>query len=135
VSELEDQGIDETIYDASNHEVTIQSCAREGCWEADIIFLMNDGIDDLNLLNAIKEVSTQKVVVGFSETMNEFSQSRGLFVLKQLLPNSKVLWGFIDHTNAQVFAKGDDREGLQVIQGLVRAMGYGSVSVENSVAY
>ena len=132
VSQPEGHGIDETIHDVRNDEITIQSCAKEGCWEADIIFLMNDGIDDLSQLNAIKEVSTQKVVVGWSDTMKGFSTSQGLTVLKQLLPHSKLLWGYIDHTKGQVFIKGDDREALQAIQGVVGAMGYGSASVENS---
>ena len=135
VSEHQGQVFDESIYDNQNNEVTIQSCSREGCWEADIIFLMNDEVEDLNLLTGIKEVCTQKTVVGFSETKNEFSQSQRLSILKQLLPHSKVLWGYIDHANEQVFIKGDDAEALQVIQGLVGTIGYRSAYVENPVSY
>jgi len=43
-------------------ELEIFACAKEGCWEADIIFLEVHGIE-MELIEKIREVATQKIVV------------------------------------------------------------------------
>lgn len=129
VSEFEDEVFDEAI--VQHPDVLIQSCAKEGCWEADIIFLLNDRAGDGNLLGAIKKVSTQKVVVGFSKTRDEFSQHREFSALKQTLPHSKVLWAYIDDVNQRVLIHGSDWEAIEMMQGLIEKMGYRAVYIES----
>lgn len=129
VSEFEGEVFDAVI--GQHDDVMIQSCAKEGCWEADIIFLLNDRAGDVNLLDAIKEVSTQKVVVGFSETMDEFSQRGEFSTLKQTLPHSKVLWGYIDDTGGQVFIHGSDGEAIERMRELIEKMDYRAVYIES----
>jgi hypothetical protein len=56
-------------------------CACEASWEADVIII--DRVDEQELVDKIKEVSTQKLVIELGEQHNGSN-------LQHLLPNSKI---------------------------------------------
>jgi predicted dinucleotide-binding enzyme len=63
---------------------------KDGCWEADIIILDIPYNEETEVAELIKEVSTQKIVVSFSENKNAFENDG----LQNLLKYSKVVKAF-----------------------------------------
>src|SRR5680860_614761 len=61
-----------------NSEIEIASCLKDCCWEADIIILSSEIINDSKALRNIKEVATQKPVICISEDNNfeEFNKMK-----------------------------------------------------------
>jgi len=68
-----------------NSEIEIASCLKDSCWEADVIILSSEIINDEQAIRNIKEVATQKPVICLSEENN----SEEFNTLEQLLPHSK----------------------------------------------
>lgn len=67
-------------------EIEIASCLKDSCWEADVIVLSSEIINNNEALRNIKEVATQKPVIWISEDKN----SEEFKMLEQLLPYSKL---------------------------------------------
>ena len=68
-------------------EVEFITCEKEGCWEADVIAFTRPGKIEAELLDRIKQVSTQKIVLVISHEPVEPSQLN----YRALLPHSKVV--------------------------------------------
>ena len=47
-------------------DVAVVECAREGCWEADVIILTEGFIPDPEMLERVRTVATQKTVISLS---------------------------------------------------------------------
>src|SRR5664280_1901520 len=58
-----------------NVELDLIDCMKDGCWEADIIILDIPYDEETEVAALIKEVSTQKIVVSFSENENSELQN------------------------------------------------------------
>lgn len=85
-------------------EVEFINCEKEGCWEADIIaFTRPTDIQPL-LLNRIKQVSTQKVVLVISHSFTEDLSGTNLH-FQDLLPHSKVVEVELEEKNFRIFGK------------------------------
>lgn len=67
-------------------EIEIASCLKDSCWEADVIVLSSEIINDEQALRNIKEVATQKPVICISEDKN----SEEFNMPEHLLPHSKL---------------------------------------------
>ncbi len=99
-----------------NSEIEIASCLKDCCWEADIIILSSEIINDSQALRNIKEVATQKPVICISEDNNseEFNK------LKQLLPYSKLALVRLNSKirKAKVLRTSEEAELRQFFEGI-----------------
>ncbi len=69
-------------------EIEFTSCERDGCWEADIIVITQPEKLTSTILEKIKEVATQKIVVIVA---SEEKESTIKFSFRELLPFSKIV--------------------------------------------
>ncbi len=97
-----------------NAELIIQDCAKDGCWESDIIILAIDALEVKEVAAMIKEVATQKIVVVVD--VNEKNKENIIAEMKILLPHSKVA-GSSDSSNTlpMFFENADKQDLLQVL--------------------
>ena len=65
------------------------NCAREGCWEADLILLATAPFKESAIANAIREVAIQKMGISVKKVDNYENMS--CKKLEKLLPHSKVV--------------------------------------------
>lgn len=111
-------------------EVEIIDCVKSGCWEADIIVLIGAANFEEVLINKIKEVSTQKIVVGISVAGGEVASFFETTDLQSLLPYSKVVHVFKKKGSLATFIAGDDKEAVQAISALAQKIGFQSTIVD-----
>src|SRR5690606_20786726 len=77
-------------------EVEIIACAKEGCWEADIIFLEVHGIEK-ELIERIREVATQKIVVVLGKDDDHApALVNKLLLVQEGLPYSKIVEVYLE---------------------------------------
>ena len=96
-------------------EVEIVDCAKEGCWEADIIILAIPFRELKEIAEKINEVVTQKIVVIISdekESSLSFNQAQEL---QQLLPYSKIVTALYNPRSPESFII-NDKENLKQFQ-------------------
>jgi len=74
-----------------NAEVEIIDCAREGCWEADIIVLAIPYHEIKEVVEKINEVVTQKIVVIISDEKEGSFSFKKTRELQRLLPYSAIV--------------------------------------------
>lgn len=101
-------------------EVDFTSCEREGCWEADMIVLYKPDIASSSLIQKIKEVATQKIVLVISKANKQFDKPD----LRKMLPNSKLVEiDFNLHQKGITLCSGDI-EAKAEIHKIFEASGY-----------
>ncbi len=103
-------------------EVEFVSCEREGCWEADIIAITRNKKIPAELVQKIKEVSTQKIVLIISEENDLGVQSE----LVDQLPFSKVIEINIDTKANKFSVTGNHTNALTGISTIFDKAGYQS---------
>ncbi|HEY6977811.1 MAG TPA: hypothetical protein VH396_16040, partial [Chitinophagaceae bacterium] len=96
-----------------NAEVEIVDCAKEGCWEADIIVLAIPYYELKEVVEKINEVVTQKIVLIISNNEEEGKVEE----LQRLLPYSRVVAAF---NNPYSFTS-NDREASETISKIIYA--------------
>src|SRR5690606_31764626 len=99
-------------------EVEFLSCEREGCWEADIIAFSKPESISPALVEKIKEVATQKIVVvvtGQKQSAN----------FDALFPNSKVVEVSVN-TTKEISISGKDKTANAEVQELIESTTYKS---------
>ena len=99
-------------------EVEVVSCAKEGCWEADIIVLAGEGFED-DLFGKIREVATQKIVMVI--TYDERKQEK-LAQIQEALPFSKTV-EVILHPDEMILS-GENPEAVDTARRIVQQLGY-----------
>ena len=108
---------DRLKYFEPSAEIEFIKCEKEGCWEADIIAFTDLRHIEPELVQRIREVATQKVVLAISEE-NEKNQTVGkISELQELLPHSHV-FRVVINTNkmeAEITGSKDDAEEVQAI--------------------
>lgn len=67
-------------------DIEFISCEREGCWVADIIAIIQQENVSTPLVEKIKEVATQKIVLVISDDKNQTGVD-----LNKALPHSKIV--------------------------------------------
>lgn len=106
-------------------EVEVTDCVKDGCWEADIIFLPGPYQKDKEAIEKVREVATQKIVVCFSNPgFNTSFVPHEAGELQRSLPYSKVVAVFNDPLSMEAFLTGDDGEAVEIIAGILRTAGY-----------
>lgn len=101
-------------------EVEFTSCERDGCWEADIIVITQPGKFSSALLERLKEVATQKVVLAVYDNKLNLDNS----LLQQLLSHSKVVLLLVDSQEKKFSVFGNDPEAGDRVQKLFSGAGY-----------
>jgi len=106
-----------------NAELIIQDCAKDGCWEADIIVLAIAAFEVKEVAAMIRDVATQKIVIVVD--VNEKNKENIIADLKILLPYSKVA-GYSNSSNySTTFFENDDRKDLEQVLDLLNSEGNG----------
>lgn len=101
-------------------EIEFISCEREGCWEADIILLNRPENISPALVEKIKEVATQKIVVIVSEDIKQPDNPE----LEKLLPYSKIVEIVFDPQENEFSVSGKDAEAKANMQFIFESAGY-----------
>lgn len=101
-------------------EVEFSSCEREVCWEADIIAITHSNNISTDLIQRIKEVATQKIVLVISE-INDLSEHHDLV---ELLPNSKVIETKLDLSAKEFSLTGNNIEAMAGIKSIFEKAGF-----------
>ena len=121
------------IQEESLSEFEFIDCAKEACWEADIIALFGPENIKRGLIQQIKEVATQKMVVAFNEVHGKASViANGYSTLRLLLPHSKVFWVVIDPASKQAVIEGNE-EDASVVENMSQLMEYKPVILERKL--
>jgi hypothetical protein len=99
-------------------------CAREGCWEADVIVIGNAINPGAPLLEKIKEVASHKILVCLSTEGNSTSFPAGrLKDIQQLLPNTEVVQVIADPVSGEMQITGTEAPAA-VIENIFNRAGY-----------
>lgn len=106
-------------------EVEVMDCARDGCWEADIILIAGPGLTDQRLAEKIWEVATRKIVacIYFSPDALPAGTDPEK-ALKESLPHSRVLEAILDRRTGEAEVSGEDPEAMEILTGLLNTAGY-----------
>lgn len=99
-------------------------CAKEACWEADIVMLAGEAMADTAIIHKIKEVATQKIVacLFFHNDMPAGTQIQNL---KKWLPYVKILELIFDSSGMEAMLSGNDTEALVTMRDLLQKCGFG----------
>ena len=96
-----------------NAEVEIADCAKEGCWEADIIILAIPFHELKEVIEKINEVVTQKIVLIISNENERLFSFNKAQELQQLLPYSKIVTALYNPYSFEPFIISDDKGYLK----------------------
>lgn len=98
--------------DSGDEAIELIDCAKDGCWEADIIVLWDSFRQEKKELERLQAVATQKIVVFLTE--------QGKIISNPLLfPHSKVVSVFIKPDKKEVTVTGNNQEAVQKIIKLI----------------
>src|SRR5450631_2188210 len=95
-----------------NVELEMIDCMKDGCWEADIIIVDIPYDEETEVAALIKEVSTQKIVVSFSE--NENSE------LQNLLKYSKVVTAINIINSSCISLSGKYQDAIEEVSNILK---------------
>ena len=104
-------------------DVEFISCEKEGCWEADIIAFSHPEKVEPQLVQRIKDVATQKVVLVITEIDKKETVSK-IANFEELLPHSRVVKLAMDAEQKRVFVSAKDDEAGEMAEEFFRNAGY-----------
>ena len=99
-------------------EVEILNCAKNGCWEADIIAFINPHDPADELVTRIKEVAVQKVVMVVFEGISSFIANERYDAFKKAMPHSKLV-RLVVLPEEKVSMWGEDKLAVQKVAKLL----------------
>jgi len=124
-------------------DIEVNSCAKEACWEADVIIIATANELDREVIDRIKEVAVGKVVVSISSPATRTykayagsSETSAAEELQKLLPYSKVVKTFnsvfardfktssIVNETGEIFIAGNNSDALEVVSKLILSAGF-----------
>lgn len=105
-------------------EIEVLDCAKEGCWEADIIAFINPHDFDDKLISRIREVAVQKVIMAVFEGVSTDIATERYEALESTLPHSKVTRLLVFPEEEKVAISGKDKEALQKVTKLLERSSY-----------
>lgn len=130
-------------------EVEIAGCQQEACWEADVIVLAVPYAELPEVVDKIKKVATQKIVISISNPMNKtldesslLAYKNALSELKQQLPYSRIV-RVLDmnipgaEANSKpakkpdVYLDGDHEKALAEVEELLKEAGMNPIIIRN----
>lgn len=98
-------------------EVELIDCAKEGCWEADLIILWNPRQFEENELLRLQAVATQKIILAVK---NQEKDNTDL----SLFPNSRIVTLVLNPITKEARIYGDDSNAVDSIYKLISKTGY-----------
>lgn len=107
----------------TNAEIEVLDCARDGCWEADIIAFLDPVAPEESLLNRIKEVAVQKPVLSVFEKASAEAASNAE-KLQERLHNSIVLKVKIDPEKESATISGTDPQSIEQVAVMLKRAGF-----------
>ena len=102
--------------------VLLVDCARDGCWEADIILLGASPQLEETVLR-LKDVATQKIVLLISAADQAPSHYQAIKKLQQWLPYSKIVSALYDKSSSSIQICGEDPGAVEDITTVFTAAG------------
>lgn len=127
-------------------EVITAQCAKDACWEADIIILATPYDSFRDVAEKIREVATGKIVISISNTLNEkynelvpSPNTSAAEELQKMLPDSKVVKTFntalaakyispaIHSENADAFIAGNNGAAVTTVFELLQSAGFNPI--------
>lgn len=103
--------------------IRLVDCAREGCWEADII-LLTVAPELEEAVSELKEVATQKIVLLISGNNDTEFHYQAIRKLQQWLPYSKIISALHDKNTSGMHICGEDSSAAEDISTIFRAAGF-----------
>ncbi|MCC8361387.1 hypothetical protein [Salinimicrobium sediminilitoris] len=100
-------------------EVEFTTCEKDGCWEADAIAFIQPEEIEPKLLDRIKQVSTQKIVLVIFHPGKLKNKE---FCFQDLLPYSRIVELEIKGSDFHIF--GRNKEAKEIVQNFFKAAGY-----------
>jgi hypothetical protein len=109
------------VSEFSEAEVEIIACAKEGCWEADIIVLEVQEIER-ELIQRIREVATQKIVVVLGKNGDSVADLVNQLLMVQVgLPYSKIVEVY---PGPEMVVAGKDLIAVETVEEILRNLGF-----------
>ncbi len=115
---------DQIKSESPNADISITDCAEEGCWEADIITLFDNTTLEKKLLERIRVVATQKIVIYISNINPANSTSAKAKELQHMLPNSKLVQLFHDPVGLELVVAGTSQESIDLVSVVFENAGF-----------
>jgi 8-hydroxy-5-deazaflavin:NADPH oxidoreductase len=125
-------------------DIDIIECAKEACWEADIIIAAVSYDTASELADKIRSVSTGKIVISIADPLNtrydcNTPAASPAEELQELLPRSKVITVYnatfaadflnplVNGLKADVFVAGNDEQSMETVAELLRSGGFNPI--------
>lgn len=97
-------------------DIEVIDCEREACWEADVILLPDSTDLHKALLEKIRTVATQKILIRLTnKKKGEKILENEIKFLKQQLPNTKIVSVFYEENGLDIVVSGEDKRSLEGI--------------------
>jgi NADPH-dependent F420 reductase len=131
-------------------DLECMGCPVDASWEADVIIPAVPYSAEKAVVEAIKNVATQKVVVSISNPLNETydgvvtaPDTSAAEELQKVLPAAKVVKAFnttyaadfsqplINGQQVDAFVAGDDEEAINVVKDLIKTAGFKPIVAGN----
>lgn len=98
-----------------NAEAEIVNCAKESCWEADIVVLAIPYDEIKEVVEKINEVVTQKTVVIISDEKEGSFSFKKTQELQRLLPYSTIVTAVYNPYSREPFIISDDNKMSEIV--------------------
>jgi 8-hydroxy-5-deazaflavin:NADPH oxidoreductase len=127
-------------------DLDVVDSALDACWEADIVVLAVPYAAEKEVVESIKQVTNQKIVISISNPINDaynalttIQYTSAAEKLQEQLPHAKVIKAFnmlvasdfnqpvIDGQRTDCFIAGNDEDALEIVYDLVKTVGFNPV--------
>jgi predicted dinucleotide-binding enzyme len=127
----------------SHAEIETMGCAKDACWEADIIIVATPYEKEKEIAERIKEVATGKIVISVSNPLDRTYEklfpspnNSAAEELQRLLPYSKVVKTFstvyvenfvsplIKGETADTFLAGNNGDAIETVSQMIKDAGF-----------
>ena len=107
-------------------DIEVVNCVTTSCWEADIIAFVDPEAIEADVLEKIKTVATQKIVLLINTEHGEKTTSYSCKMedLKRDLPYSKIVVVKVDSATMKAELSGTDEEALDTVFQVLKKAGY-----------
>ncbi len=102
--------------------IELIDCAKEGCWEADIIILWDTFRLETTELKKLEAVATQKIILILTDQEDNT-------LIRSLFPNSKVIALAKNSVTKKAKILGTDVEALQTIREIIKKTGFYQLTI------
>ncbi len=118
LTDLNDGGeVSEYLSQNAKHEVELINCAKDGCWEADLIILWNPSQFQEYELLRLQAVATQKIILLVTAKEQEDIEP-------SLFPNSKIVKLVLNSETLEGNLYGTDVNAVSSINELINKIEY-----------